>query len=204
VKIAIAASAMALPMAGGGSLPISVGWMLLAGGLAEFALGWGAHRAMLGKVTLGSGLLTVITGIVFINASWSGLFTLTAASLSWLLLRGAISLGIGLQARFANAPDWFWLVLRGLTDLALGATLLLGLPMAMVVILLFRETHEMISHFGLLLAISFAVAGVGLVAMGLSQRRREAALLGVSETLVGEEAHLSRNTGPPAPAAASI
>jgi uncharacterized membrane protein HdeD (DUF308 family) len=177
LKMAIAASAVALPLTAGRPLAESVGWMLLAGGAAEFALGWGAHRTMLGKVTLGSGLLTILAGILFINSGWKGLFPLTTVSMIWLLLRGTISLDVGIQARFAYAADWFWLVLRGLTDLALGLTLLLGLPMAMIAILLFNETKEMVSSFGVMLAISFAVAGVGLVVMGLTQRRREALML---------------------------
>ncbi|MDB5693891.1 MAG: hypothetical protein JWO81_2954 [Alphaproteobacteria bacterium] len=173
LKIAIAVSALGLPLVAGRPVAESVGWMLLAGGAAEFALGWGAHRTMLGKVTLGSGLLTILAGILFINSGWHGLFPLTTVSMIWLLLRGMISLDVGLQARAAYAPDWFWLLLRSITDLALGLTLLLGLPMAMIAILLFGETREMVSNFGVLLAISFAVAGVGLVAMAFAQRRRE-------------------------------
>lgn len=49
--------------------------------------------------------------------------------------------------------------------------------MATIAILMFNETREMVSGFGVLLAISFAVAGPGLVVMGLTQRRREAAAI---------------------------
>jgi hypothetical protein len=52
--------------------------------------------------------------------------------------------------------------------------LLVGLPMAVIAILMFNETREAVSSFGVLLAISFAVAGTGLVAMAFSQRRWEA------------------------------
>jgi uncharacterized membrane protein HdeD (DUF308 family) len=177
LKIAIAASALGLPFVSGPLVADSVGWMLLAGGAAEFALGWGAHRTLLGKVTLGSGILTILAGILFIASGWKGLFPLTSVTMIWLLLRGLISLDVGMQARGADRGDWFWLVLRGLTDFGLGMTLLLGLPMAAIAVLLFNETQEMVSSFGVLLAISFAVAGVGLVVMGLTQRRREAAAL---------------------------
>jgi uncharacterized membrane protein HdeD (DUF308 family) len=175
LKIAIAAFALGLPLAAGRPVAESVGWMLLAGGAAEFALGWGAHRTLLGKVTLGSGLLTIVAGILFIVSGWKGLFPLTTVSMIWLLLRGMISLDVGIQARAAYATEWFWLVLRGVTDLGLGLTLLIGLPMATIAILMFNETREMVSSFGILLAVSFAVAGIGLVVMGLTQRRREAA-----------------------------
>ena len=175
LKIAIAAFALGLPMAAGRPLAESVGWMLLAGGTAEFALGWGAHRALLGKLTLGSGLLTVLAGLLYINSGWIGLFPLTTVTMIWLLLRGMISLDVGIQARAAYASEWFWLLLRGVTDLGLGMALLVGLPMATIAILMFNETREMVSSFAVLLAISFAVAGIGLVVMGLTQRRREAA-----------------------------
>lgn len=177
LKIAIAASALGLPLLVGRPIAQSVGWMLLAGGAAEFALGWGAHRTLLGKVTLGSGLLTILAGLLFINSGWIGLFPLTTVTMVWLLLRGLIAVDVGMQARGPYPSDGFWLVLRGFTDFGLGLTLLLGLPMAAIAVLLFNETREMVSSFGVLLAISFAVAGVGLVVMGLTQRRREAAAL---------------------------
>jgi uncharacterized membrane protein HdeD (DUF308 family) len=180
LKIAIAAFALGLPLAAGRPLAEAVGWMLLAGGAAEFALGWGAHRALLGKVTLGSGLLTMLAGILYINSGWTGLFPLTTVTMVWLLLRGMISLDVGMQARAAYSREWFWLALRGVTDLGLGLTLLLGLPMATIAVLLFNETPEMVSSFGVLLAISFAVAGIGLVVMGLMQRRREAESLALA------------------------
>jgi len=185
LKIAIAAFALGLPLIAGRPVAESVGWMLLAGGAAEFALGWGAHRALLGKVTLGSGLLTILAGILFIVSGWKGLFPLTTVSMIWLLLRGVISLDVGIQARAAYATEWFWLVLRGITDLGLGLMLLIGLPMATIAILMFNETREMVSSFGMLLAISFAVAGLGLVVMGLTQRRREAAALLVTVPVTG-------------------
>ena len=176
LKIAIAASALALPLTLGRPLPELVGWMLIAGGAAEFALGWGAHRTVLGKVALGSGLLTIVTGILFIISGWIALLQLTTASMLWLLLRGSVSLAVGVEARVEHAADWFWLLLRSFTDLALGLMLMLRLPMAFIAAFLFSETKEMVSAFGMLLAISFAVAGIGLVAIGLRQRRREASL----------------------------
>lgn len=173
LKIVIAAFALGLPLTVGRPIAESVGWMLLAGGAAEFALGWGAHRAMLGKVTLGSGLLTMLAGLLFTYSGWTGLFPLTTVTMIWLLLRGTISLDVGMQARAARYREWVWLVLRGITDAGLGLTLLLGLPMATIAVFLFNETREMVSNFGVLLAISFGVAGLSLVVMGFTQRRRE-------------------------------
>jgi uncharacterized membrane protein HdeD (DUF308 family) len=177
-KILIAAAAVALPLIEGRPLAESVGWMLVAGGSAELALGWGGHRSLLGKLVLGSGMLTVLAGILFLLSGWKALFPLATITMIWLILRGMISLDVGIQARGADAPSWFWLLLRGIADLGLGLTLLVGLPMASLAMLLFNDTREMVSTFGILLAISFGVAGTGLVAMALSQRQREAASSG--------------------------
>jgi uncharacterized membrane protein HdeD (DUF308 family) len=174
-KLLIAAAAIALPLIDRSALADSVGWMLLAGGVAEFALGWGAHRTLLGKLTLGSGMFTVLAGILFLLSGWKGLFPLTTITMIWLLLRGVISLDVGINAREGYGRSWYWMILRGVTDLGLGLTLLVGLPMATLAIILFNETREAVSSFGILLAISFAVAGAGLVAMAFSQRRWEAA-----------------------------
>lgn len=176
-KLLIAAAAIALPLMHGRPLAESVGWMLLAGGVAEFALGWGAHRTLLGSLTLGSGVLTVMAGILFILSGWQGLFPLATITMIWLILRGVISLGVGIRARADHGLSAFWMVLRGITDLGLGLALLIGLPIATIVILMFKETRETVSAFGILLAISFAVAGAGLVFMAFSQRRREALLV---------------------------
>jgi uncharacterized membrane protein HdeD (DUF308 family) len=124
---------------------------------------------------LGSGLLTIAAGILFVLSGWKGLFPLTTITMIWLILRGMISVDVGIQARAGYGRSWFWLVLRGITDLGLGLTLLVGLPMATIAILMFNETREAVSSFAVLLAISFAVAGAGLVAMAFSQRRWEAA-----------------------------
>jgi uncharacterized membrane protein HdeD (DUF308 family) len=86
-----------------------------------------------------------------------------------------ISLDLGIQARVTFGRSWFWLILRGITDLGLGLTLLLGLPMATVAVLLFGDTRQAVSAYGVLLALSFAVAGAGLVAMAFAQRRWEGA-----------------------------
>lgn len=60
---------------------------------------------------------------------------------------------------------------RGLTDLGLGLLLLMGVPIAMIVIVAFGVTSDLLTAFGASLSISFLVAGIGLVAIAMSQRR---------------------------------
>ena len=94
LKILIAAAAIALPLLEGRQIAASVGWMLIAGGAAEFMLGWSAHRSVLGKVALGSGILTILAGLLFVSSGWTGLFPLASVVIVWFLLtRHRLSLG---------------------------------------------------------------------------------------------------------------
>ena len=151
----LAATAVALPLIEGRPLAESVGWMLLAGGAAEFALGWGAHRTLLGKLVLGSGSSPCSPDFLFLLSGWKGLFPLTTITMIWLVLRGHDLAGRGnagpgdLRPELVLAP-----AAQKFTDLGLGLILLIGLPMASFAMLLFNETREMVSTFGVLLAIS--------------------------------------------------
>ena len=171
LKILIAAAAVALPLLDGRHIASSVGWILIAGGTAEFMLGWSAHRSVLGKVTLGSGILTILAGLLSVASGWTGLFPLASVVIIWLVLRGLISLDIGFVSGRAFPTDSFWLLLRGLVDLGLGLLLLMGVPIAMIVIVAFGVTSTLLTAFSASLSISFLVAGIGLVVIALSQRR---------------------------------
>jgi len=57
-KLLIAALAFSLPLVEARPLPLWVGGMLLAGGLAELTVGWTARHSVVGKVALGSGTMT--------------------------------------------------------------------------------------------------------------------------------------------------
>lgn len=173
-KIALGAASIAIPLMEHQPLVSSVGWLLLLGGLAELALGWGNHKSFLGMVTIGSGALTVLAGILFIGSGWAGLFPLTTIVMFWLFLRGLTSLYLGIRSQSDTEPGSNWLVIRGTVDFALGMTLLLSLPITAMVVVAFGATQEAVTTFSGLLAISFLVGGVSLVAIGLKQRRRAA------------------------------
>lgn len=47
----------------------------------------------------------------------------------------------------------------------------MGVPIAMIVIVAFGVTSDLLTAFGASLSISFLVAGIGLAAIALAQRR---------------------------------
>lgn len=146
--------------------------MLLVGGLAELAAGWATRHSIVGKIGLGSGVMTVVAGLVFMAAVRMGLSQLTVLTISWLGARGLISAALAVRSRVTRLVTRL-LLLRGGTDLLLGLTLFAGLSVTQIARLLFGETAAMSAGFLVIIAASFAVAGLALVAIAAFERRGE-------------------------------
>lgn len=174
-KIFLAAAALALPLTQVHVLPRLVGWMLLAGGMSELLLSWTGRHSWTGRLTFGSGALTVVLAAMFLGAPWHGLHPLAAFVMIWFLLRGILSLDVGFQSRLGPTANWTWLLVRGFADLGLGLALMAGAPLAMFAIVIFGEVREFVAVFSATLAVSFAVAGIGLVFIALAQRHQKLA-----------------------------
>ncbi|WP_429615061.1 DUF308 domain-containing protein [Sphingobium olei] len=169
-KLLLAAAAFALPLSQVDDLPRLVGLLLLAGGFSELLLSWTGRHSWVGRITFGSGALTVVLGALFIGGPWKGLYPLGPFVTVWFLLRALLSIDVAFQSRLTPMANWIWLLLRGFVDLALGLLLLAGAPLAMLAIVVFGEVREFVTLFSATLAVSFAIAGGGLVAIALTQR----------------------------------
>jgi len=171
VNISIAALALGLPMIEKRPLPPWVGGMLLAGGLAELAMGWRDRHSVVGKAALGSGGMTGLAGLLFIGAFGMGLGRLTVLTIGWLMVRG-LTCGVLVLRSDSRSSGRTLLLVRAGTDLALGTALIAGLSILQIPLLLFGGTPAMATGFLVIVAISFGVAGCGLVALALSERAR--------------------------------
>ncbi len=171
-KVLIAALALGLPLFEDRPLPLWVGGMLLAGGLAELAVGWTSRHSVVGKVAFGSGAMTVLAGLFFMAAVRMGLAQLTVLTIIWLAARGLISTVLALNWRASRAARTLLLV-RGGTDLALGIALVAGLSISQMAFMLFGGTPAMATGFLTIVAISFGVAGVGLIIIAIAERAWE-------------------------------
>jgi uncharacterized membrane protein HdeD (DUF308 family) len=171
-KLLIAVLALGLPLVEDRPLPLWIGGMLLAGGLAELAVGWTARHSVVGKVAFGSGIMTVLAGLFFMGAVGMGLAQLTVLTIVWLGVRGLISTLLALNSRSSQATRTLLLV-RGGADLALGVALITGLSISQVAFILFGGTPAMATGFLVIVAISFGVAGVGLIAIAMAERAWE-------------------------------
>lgn len=172
LKVLIAALALGLPLVEHRPLPLWVGGMLLTGGMAELAVGWAARQSIAGRVALGSGTMTVLAGVFFMAAVEMGFARLTLLIAVWLVLRGLISLHLALQWQASEAARTLLLV-RGATDSGLGVALIAGLSVLQIAVLIFGSTPAMATGFLVIIAISFGIAGSGLIAIALAQRTWE-------------------------------
>lgn len=167
-KVLLAVLALSLPLIEHRLLPLWVGAMLLAGGVAELAVGWASRQSTVGRVALGSGIMTILVGMIFMGVMSMGLARLTLLTIIWLVVRALISLRLGLQTG-ASASARSLLLVRGATDAILGLALIAGLSVLQIAILFFGSSPAMAAGFLVIIAISFGVAGVGLIAIAVAQ-----------------------------------
>ena len=170
LKVFIAAAAVALPLLENRPIASLIGWMLIAGGAAEVFLGRSLHRSAMGKVTLGSGILTLLAGLLFVTSGRIELFPLASIVVVWLILRGLVWLNIGFRSSRKFPQDSIWLLLRGLVDLGLGLLLMMGVSIASMIIFAIGVTSYLLTAVGASLSISFFVGGTSLIAIAFSQR----------------------------------
>lgn len=169
-KLILGGLAIALPLLGEWPIARTVGWLLVAGGAVELLLAWRGRQSLVGRLTFGSGTVTLIAGALLVKSSWSGLFPISQCVTIWLLLRGVVSLDVAVLSRRTPMGNWLWIMARGATDVFLGLLLLVGAPISMFIVVIFGTTNELVTVFFHILGVSFLMAGASLVAIALAQR----------------------------------
>src|SRR3546814_876839 len=147
-----------------------VGWLLFLTGICELTFGWKRGLDTVGKTAVGSGLVTAVAGLLFIANPLAGYFPVANVVMAWLLLRGAWVLAMALRVRDSRLGKW--LAFGGAVDILLGFALLVGVPVATLVVGLFGPTREIVANFALILAASFAATGISQVGIALVQRTK--------------------------------
>ena len=101
-----------------------------------------------------------------------GLPQLTVLTMVWLAVRGLVSAVLAFDRRSNRAARTVLLV-RGAADLALSIALVAGVSVAQIAFILFGGTPAMAIGFLVIIAISFGIAGVGLVTIAIAERAWE-------------------------------
>jgi uncharacterized membrane protein HdeD (DUF308 family) len=155
----LAGAALLLPEVAASSGALVVGELLLLAGLVEVIAAAGRRHARL-PATL-AGAVTLVAGGLFLAREETRFLPNLTVVTFWLLLRvGALGMA-ALEARVS--PLRRWTAVAAATDLALAAILIVGLPLASIVVALFGTTSDLVASFSWILALSFLATGAMLL-----------------------------------------
>ena len=102
-----------------------LGWILLASGITLSIMSFLTGKWSGFLLSLATGVLSVITGVLLLRAPLSGAAVLTLLIASFLLVGGIFRI---ISAAVMRFPNWGWSVLSGITALFLGGVLYAGWP----------------------------------------------------------------------------
>lgn len=144
--------------------------ILVLAGLAELMAAASRQRDSITVAALGSGALTAAAGLLFLANPFATFLPALKLLMLWLGVRGLWLLAMAWKARAErHAP---WVAARGATDALLALFLAAGLPITVLVYLLFGTTPELVAKFSIALATSFLIAGMALFALALRDPTR--------------------------------
>lgn len=162
----LAAAALLLPEVAASSGALVVGELLLLAGLLELVAATG-RRAARWPATL-AGLVTLAAGGLFLAREETRFLPNITVITFWLLLRVVLLALATWQSRGSTIAKWTGLAAA--TDLVLAAILILGFPLASMVVALFGTTSELIASFSWILALSFLATGTMLLQIAACER----------------------------------
>jgi uncharacterized membrane protein HdeD (DUF308 family) len=162
----LAAAALLLPEVARSSGALVIGGLLLIAGLLEIIAATGRRAARL-PATL-AGVATLAAGAMFLAREETRFLPNITVVIFWLVMRVALLVTATLQAGGSAVQRWTGVAAA--TDLALSVILILGLPLASIIVALFGATSELIASFSWVLAVSFLATGAMLLQIAACER----------------------------------
>jgi uncharacterized membrane protein HdeD (DUF308 family) len=164
--VLIAIGALLLPEVAASSGALVVGELLLIAGLLELVAATGRRAARV-PASL-AGVATLAAGAMFLAREETRFLPNITVITFWLLIRVGLLVWATLQARGSAVRRWTGLAAA--TDLALSVILILGLPLASIIVALFGTTSDLIASFSWVLALSFLATGAMLLQIAACER----------------------------------
>lgn len=166
LTLLLAGAALLLPEVAASSGALVIGDLLLIAGLLEVIAATGRRKARV-PATL-AGAVTLAAGALFLAREETRFLPNMTVVTFWLLLRvGALAMAT-LEAKGSAVRRWTGIAAA--TDLALAAILVIGLPIASIVVALFGTTGDLIATFSWVLAASFLASGAMLLQIAACER----------------------------------
>jgi uncharacterized membrane protein HdeD (DUF308 family) len=134
------------------------GWILLLSGVVGLIATLRSRAAPGFGWSLLSALVGIVAGVLLLGWPLSGVLSLTAVLIAFLLVEGGVSIMYALEHRSAPSGRWGWMLASGILDVVLGLLLLAGLP------------GTALWALGLVVGINMLFGGWALILMGLHAR----------------------------------
>ncbi len=144
-----------------------VGWLLLLAGLAELVAGVSRGSGEARNSAILAGAVTALAGLLFVVNPLMTFIRVFYVVIGWLLIRALILM---LAARRCHGRLRKAMAYAAASDAILFLILVVGLPVVTLISALFGPTPELVSSFALILAVSFLVTGMSLLAIARSGR----------------------------------
>ena len=158
-------AAALLPQADGYSGAAVIGRMMVVAGLIEMIAG--ALRFKNRFAAMLPGAITIVAGLLFMREPFGAFVPTVRLVIGWLAARGLILALTSLEARGSVR---LWTLAAACTDLSLSAILFIGLYATTITITFFGPTHEIVSSFAWVLALSFVATGSLLLEVAACER----------------------------------
>lgn len=143
-----------------------IGGLLIATGLAEIFAGALRHEAK--RVSILIGAIAIAAGLLFASGPATQFFLpAIVIVIAWLLMR---SLLLFYASRITHHGVRWWTGLSAITDLVLALILIVGIPIAALVLGLLGATPDLVASFAWILALSFVADGLMLLEVASAAR----------------------------------
>jgi uncharacterized membrane protein HdeD (DUF308 family) len=152
ILIILGAASIILPGIATLATTITVGWLLIAGGIfgliSVFQSGANSPGFWWNLLTA---IVCVLAGVVLLARPIAGVLTLTIILAAYLLATGVTKGFMAFHYRNAIPKAWGWMLFSALVDVVLGVMIIAGLPGSAIWVL------------GLLVGINLLFTGVALI-----------------------------------------
>jgi hypothetical protein len=142
-----------------------IGALLIAAGLIEAVAG--SLRRDVRPFAMVAGVVTAVTGLIFVINHESHFFPTVSLVIAWLLIRSVILAAASVESAGSVR---IWTGLSAGMDLLLGILLIAGLSITTIVVSLFGPTPWLIASFAWFVAASFIVNGLLLLEVASCER----------------------------------
>jgi|HubBroStandDraft_1064217.scaffolds.fasta_scaffold28069_5 uncharacterized membrane protein HdeD (DUF308 family) len=156
--IVLAVLAAALPALAGVAGALVFGWVLVLAGVFGLGSMFGSRHHAHPMLSVVSGVVALVMGGLIVWRPLVGAAALAILIAAYLLIDGAVMIGLAMDQRQRKGRGWIWLIVAGVVDIILGAFILAMGPLSDTVLL------------GFIIAIDLAAAGIAMLGLGFHAR----------------------------------